>query len=100
VHHSGPGPGAPPALSPGGLRHDAGLLAAGAPTAPQHQRHSEDVAHHDESHAGLPGHTGIGMEYEGKESDAFWVGLDLHWNRNQETGSEVNGLPWRGTLAS
>ena len=36
VHHPGKGSGAPQGLSQGDLRHDAGLLAEGAPTAAKH----------------------------------------------------------------
>lgn len=36
VYNSGQGTGAPQALSQGSVRYDAGLLAEGATTAPQH----------------------------------------------------------------
>lgn len=49
-------------MSQGGLRPYAGLLAEGTAAATQYQGHSEDAVHSDESHAGLPGHTGIDME--------------------------------------
>lgn len=60
MHHSGQGLAATSNMPPGGLRVDAGVLAAGAPHEEEHQGHPHAPSELGQGISSLPGYSRLG----------------------------------------